>query len=50
MAQEGHDIPREDRAGRDLRESLGQYLVKRGPCATTGIRNYFNGTQFFLFL
>lgn len=49
----GHDFPREDRAviaRRDLRESLGQYLPKHGPCATTGIESYFNGEQIFFFI
>lgn len=51
----GHDFPKEVWAiiaGRGLRESLGQYLPKHGPCATAGIESYFNGTQihFFYFI
>lgn len=53
MAPRGHGFPREDRAiivGRDLRESLGQYLPKHGPQATAGTGSYFNGTEIFFLL
>lgn len=45
--ERGQDFPREDGAviaRRDLGESLGQYLPKHGPCATTGIKSYLNNT------